>query len=31
MNECPECGKECIKYELRRWGKCIDCKAGEKK
>ena len=22
---CPNCGNECVSYELRRWGNCIDC------
>jgi len=29
MKLCPECGNDCIEYELRRWGMCISCKTGE--
>jgi len=23
--KCPNCENDCIPYELRRWGKCLDC------
>jgi len=26
MKLCPECGNDCIEYELRRWGMCISCR-----
>jgi len=26
MKLCPDCGNDCLPYELRRWGKCLDCK-----
>jgi hypothetical protein len=25
MKLCPDCGNDCVSYELRRWGRCIDC------
>ena len=24
MKLCPDCGNDCVSYELRRWGRCID-------